>query len=147
MAEDAALPDFEDPPIAEVVLAVHFERMPHLTGPAVGLLWDRFFSEQFHTIEERPPYEPPQERFGTDERGVRFAFSDEVPSPRYWLVGKDKSELLQVQPNWFARNWRKAGSSDPYPRYEVIRQRFLSDFETFRSHCSEQGLGEIVPEQ
>lgn len=147
MGDRRDLPEFEDPPLTEVVLAVRFQPIPELNGPYLGILWDRAFSDRFGKVQERPPYEAPEESYDKGEHGVTFTFSDELPSPRYWFIGKDESELLQIQPNWFARNWRKAGQEGHYPRYESIRERFERDFGVFVSFCAEQSLGEVDPDQ
>jgi uncharacterized protein (TIGR04255 family) len=43
---------------------------------------------------------------------------------RYWLVSVDDQELIQVQPNYLALNWRHRGEGSDYPGYEHMRDRF-----------------------
>jgi uncharacterized protein (TIGR04255 family) len=50
------------------------------------------------------------------------------PPVRLWLSDSKGRDLIQLQHDWFARNWRKLGDGDEYPRYErSIRQAFADD--------------------
>jgi uncharacterized protein (TIGR04255 family) len=57
------------------------------------------------------------------------------------------TELVQVQQDRFARNWRKAGDGDTYPRYEYIREQFQRDFGLFQDFLRKNDLGTCVPVQ
>ena len=40
--EKTRLPDFENPPVAEVVLSAQFEPLEHFQVPHIGLLWQEY---------------------------------------------------------------------------------------------------------
>ncbi len=67
--------------------------------------------------------------------------------PRAWFISSDASELVQVQNDWFARNWRKVGAHPEYPRYPKLREPFARDFQEFVQHIEEAGLGPVEPTQ
>jgi uncharacterized protein (TIGR04255 family) len=138
------LPEFERPPVAEVVLSTQFEELSTLTAPQLGLLWSEFRRE-FPTIEEHAPIAPAIERF--DERPsekipVRFEALDVLPSPRLWFVNSDGTQLIQVQRDRFIHNWRKTGAGDTYPRYEkTIRPRYQAALHRFSQFLEREKLG------
>jgi uncharacterized protein (TIGR04255 family) len=143
------LPDFENPPLAEVALSVQFESIAELRTPQIGLLWTEFRS-RFPSTEEYPPLNAVIERFGvprTDAPEVRFQMLETPPVPRVWFVNEGGTELIQVQQDRFIHNWRKVGEGDAYPRYEQIRDAFRAELETFQNFLSREQLGRTVPNQ
>jgi len=59
----ADLPDFERPPVTEVVLSLQFASLPGLKNVHAGLLWQHF-STRYPNVEEYPPIAPVFETFG-----------------------------------------------------------------------------------
>ena len=55
------LPSFKKPPVAEVAIAAQFGEIRGLTGPHMGLLWQRY-REAFPTLEVHPALDPRFER-------------------------------------------------------------------------------------
>lgn len=148
MAE-RVLPEFAAPPLVEVVVSVAFSPLEGFAVTSLGLLWDAHFKTRFPDIRERPPIEPPVETFGGPPEGFRVQLRPlEVPPlPRVWFLSPDESELLQIQRNWFARNWRKASGAAEYPRYRTIRERFAEDLTVFSNFVKEMGAGPLRPTQ
>lgn len=146
---DAALPDFADPPVVEVALAVQFEPLTDLRTPQIGLLWNEFRS-QFPKIEEHSPLEAMMERFGAKASApaaVRFEMMRKPPVPRCWFLNEKGTELIQVQQDRFAHNWRKVGEGDEYPRYEHVRETFRNRLGTFEQFLGREKVGDLVPNQ
>ena len=141
------LPDFAKPPVAEVVLSLQFSSLSSLTTAHVGLLW-RSFRDRLPLIEEHPPLASALESFAPPSPPrVEVAFEDKPPVPRVWFVNEEKTELVQVQQDRFAHNWRKVGEGDTYPRYERIRERFRDEVSKFEAFIKEEGLGELAVNQ
>lgn len=144
------LPDFKNPPVVEVALAVQFESLAELCAPQLGALWHAKFRTQFPRVEEHAPLAPMMERFddvGTVGSSVRIEISSQ-PSLRCWFVQQDNRELIQIQKDRFAHNWRKTGAPDQYPRYEKhLRPKFEEELETFASFVQTENLGELRPNQ
>src|ERR1035438_5436431 len=139
------LPDFANPPVAEVVLSVQFEALSRMRAAHFGLFWARI-RDRYPRTEERPALEPVVERFPEPARrrfDVQFPILEVPPMPRVWFFHRTENELLQVQTDRFVKNWRKAGQGDAYPRYEKVREWFEQDFGEFREFASSEDLGSI----
>ncbi len=144
------LPNFQDPPVVEVALAVQFEPLAGLCAPQLGALWQSKFRSQFPRVEEHAPLAPMMERFddaGAAGGSVRIEISSQ-PSLRCWFVQQDNRELIQIQKDRFAHNWRKTGVDDEYPRYEKhLRPTFEKELNKFASFVRTNELGELSPNQ
>ena len=138
--------DFKSPPIAEVSLAIVFQPIALGVIEAADL-WRSRFAEEFPTVEEQAPLRLPQERFdglpsSTPQFGIELARTPTLP--RLWFTNERGDELIQVQNDWFARNWREGeGSRQPYPLYPHIREAFATDLAKFASFVSDNDLGPL----
>jgi uncharacterized protein (TIGR04255 family) len=138
------LPDFSNPPVAETVLSVQFDRLPELRTSHFGLYWgeihDRFPATEEHgelaPIVELSPDRP------QPMVGIEFE-TFEAPPTRFWFVDELGTELIQLQRDRFIKNWRKVGEGDRYPRYERVREGFDRDFAGFTRFVSRNQLGTI----
>ncbi len=117
------LPDFATPPVVEVALATQFAS-PILDPLVLGSYWAQI-REEFPLREEQPPLALMHEDFGVPALGdpIRVELLNRPPMPRYWFKSSDQSELIQVQHDWFALNWRKMPGAEDYPRYPKLRER------------------------
>jgi uncharacterized protein (TIGR04255 family) len=145
----AGLPSYADPPVTEVVVGVSVAELSALTVPHLGLLWSTKFRSSFPKIEEHPPYDPPVERFDSPLQGPdpSFRFTGVPPLPRLWLLSEDDQELLQVQKNWFACNWRKVKPDAVYGRWPSRREAFQKWLSALQDYVVENKLGELKPLQ
>jgi uncharacterized protein (TIGR04255 family) len=141
----SGLPDFSDPPVVETVLSVQFDRLSAARTAHFGLYWgeirDRFPKTEergeLPPVVERPPGLPP---LGV---GIQFEALQAPPTPRFWFINENGTELIQLQRDRFITNWRKTGEGDEYPRYERVREGFERDFSGFRDFVSRHQLGAI----
>jgi hypothetical protein len=141
----ADLPDFENPPVVETVLSVQFDRLPLPRTAHFGLYWGQIRSRfpqseeqgELPAIIERHPEQP------QPAVGMQFQAFDAPPTPRFWFINKEGTELIQIQRDRFIKNWRKTGEKDEYPRYESVRAGFDHDFEDFSAFLSGNGLGSL----
>jgi uncharacterized protein (TIGR04255 family) len=141
------LPEFDAPPLDEVALSVQFQTIPGLQVPQIGLLWARY-RDKFPTTEQHPPLDPVLEQYGPPVNpSVRLEISATPPIPRCWFLNGDSTELIQVQQDRFIHNWRKANTSEQYPRYEHVRREFEKELETFCDFIRSENLGEFLPNQ
>jgi uncharacterized protein (TIGR04255 family) len=139
-------PDFVDPPVIEVALSVGFPPLAGYTNAHAGLFWQRF-RETFATAEEHPPFAIPAVVESTEPPQQELEIVDGAPPIRTWLIASDRGELLQLQRDIFAHNWRKTGPNQPYPRYEAVRSRFEQHFRAFISFVQEENLGPVEPQR
>jgi len=145
----ATLPDFESPPVIEVVLGIQFDRITGFQTIHAGHLWESFRGD-FPQVQEHPPLDPAFETFGTKPviGGVKLELmSGPLPFPRLWFLNEAQTQLIQFQPDRFIHNWRKIQGGDVYPRYESIKTRFLDELATIEKFFREHALGELRPNQ
>lgn len=128
------LPDFEHPPAIETVLGVRFAPLPGWNVFHYGLLLQEYL-EDYPKQELRPP-------IGT----ITFQFNpsdteDFAGTPvRCWFINEPGTELIQVQNDYFLRNWRKTEDSQEYLHYEFTRPRFERDWRKFVKFLAEHRL-------
>lgn len=141
-------PSFEAPPVVEVVLSVGFQPIAPLRWFHMARLWDEQFKVRFPRVEEQARYEMPMESLGKQTGpSVSLELLTTPPLPRLWFVDGAGSQLVQVQNDWFARNWRKAPGAVEYPRYPKLSELFRADLEAFQQYLRSEDLGEIKPTQ
>jgi uncharacterized protein (TIGR04255 family) len=140
-------PTFERPPVVEVALAVSFDPVDRLTTADLGALWDREYRRRGFTVtEDQVPVGVVPEDFVSPTAGlpsVQVQLSAGIPTPRIWLMNEKGSELVQLQLDWFARNWRKAEPDMPYPRYSSVRDGFANDFKQLLDFLAAEELGAL----
>lgn len=131
--------DFARPPVTEVAISTSFRPI------ATPLLWAGRFRDavrdSFPRYEEQPPYRAPVEQF--DAPFVpEFTFTaGPPPVPRLWLLSEDGDELLQLQRDWFACNWRKVAPSAEYGRWDSRWAAFEQWFKLFEETTAAESGG------
>lgn len=114
-----ALPSFVTPPVTEVALGARFKPLDRWDLVHLGQLASRLADHGFNREEQRPGFEAPVERFGTPTlAALEFELVAGAPPVRYWLLNELGDELLQLQQNWFACNWRKVAPGAEYGRWD-----------------------------
>lgn len=141
---------FRSPPITELSLAISFQPLG-FGVISLGDLWREKYANDFPRVQEQPPIRLPQEQFeGPTAQTSPFSF-ELLPSPslpRLWFLNNPGTELLQVQADWFARNWRETDeATQPYPLYAPIREKFARDIAKLDEFSVDRGLGSIQPVQ
>ncbi len=136
-------PDFSNPPVIEVALSVGFNPLMGYTSAHSGVFW-RSCADAFSKVEEHPPFSiPPVNE--SEDTSQEIEIVDGPPPIRTWLIAEDGSELLQLQRDVFAHNWRKIGPTHEYPRYESLRNRFQRYFHAFVEFVRERNIGVVCP--
>jgi len=128
------LPDYERPPVIEVVYGVKFAPLERWKIPHVGAFWKNVEAE-FPRCEHAPP-------IGTvDIADVDTGF----PLPRIWLINEAEDRLIQLQPGRFLFNWRSRDPEQSYPRYNNLSKIFFDLLRKFREFLDLYDLGDIDP--
>ena len=143
LTRSADLPDFENPPVSEVVLSLQFEALPAIRNVHMGLLWG-MFRKEYPNVSEHNPLGPVFETFGAPSISPQLKIETlmSLPMLRFWFESDgDGSELIQVQQDRFIHNWRRRQGE--YPRYEYLRERFSSEVSKFASFIEKEDLGDI----
>jgi uncharacterized protein (TIGR04255 family) len=144
------LPDFDSPPVTEVVLGVQFDSLERFLSPHLGLVWEAFKSE-FPIVEEHPYFPPVFETFGTSAPfmipSINFPIFARPEMARVHFLDQERKQLLQVQRDRFIHNWRKTGQGADYPRFERMIATFESGLRKFIAIIDREKLGPVVPNQ
>jgi len=142
MAETQNLPEFENPPVSEVVLGVQFEPLLSWAVPHYGLYWARI-RDEYPEAQVQPPVVRQVEIFGAARFKTHGTINLSVgpENPRCWFLTADQTRLVQVQNDRFLINWRKVVGDEVYPRYEkAIRPKFAAEFARFMAYLKDAGM-------
>lgn len=114
---------FARPPVVEVVAGLSFVESQAEFPAILGAFWKDRLRERFPILQQQPPYTPQQESFqdGATRLGFSLQLGAQFPNPRLWATTADGAELIQLQAEWFARNWRKVKPDDEYDRWNKRR--------------------------
>ena len=141
MAESSIkLPEYERPPVAEVVCGAAFSNLHRFLAPHVGLLWERYKPE-YSECQEHVPLAIQVEMSGGAQAEIEL--HEVPPLPRVWFMEPAGTRLIQVQRERFHHNWRKTTPEDEYPRHEMVLKLFYDRLGTFRNFLSENDLGDL----
>lgn len=139
------LPDYDKPPVIEVVCGITFKPMEKLLAPHLGLYWERI-KDRYSECAERTPLAPVIEA-QQGRQPVEIEIIDVPPMPRLWFVNKESNELIQIQRDRFLHNWRKKNNEAKYPKYDAVMKEFTTQVKIFCDFVSELDLGSIEPLQ
>jgi uncharacterized protein (TIGR04255 family) len=142
------LPEFENPPIAELVLGLQFSRIAGLTCAHIGRLTSRF-SKDYPKLQDLPALPPSFEVFGIPAGPIPSFQIQPVTdfTPRVWMISEDEVCLIQFQADRLVCNWRKVRPSDTYPRYGAMKSKFFGALEIVTKFLQQEGLHPIQPNQ
>lgn len=105
IAGTESFPDYDNPPLTEVVCGILFQNLESFLTPHVGLLWEKFKLD-YPYCQEVAPLAPAIEQFG-ESLDVEFDLIDIPPLPRVWFLNENGSEIIQIQRDRFLHNWKK----------------------------------------
>jgi uncharacterized protein (TIGR04255 family) len=143
--EKRLLPDFENPPVIEVVCGITFKNIDLFLAPHTGRLWERYRADYPQCQETAPLQSIIEKKDGVSS--IQFQVSQAVPMPRIWFISQDGTRLIQVQKDRFLHNWRKTQEADEYPRFPNIIDFFADTFSEFKRFVLDENLGTIEPIQ
>ena len=141
------LPNFKSPPVTEVVLSVQFAALPLFRSVHAGLYWNELRNE-YPVVSEQAPIPPAFETFGAAPMLTSFQGQIMLPLPvRQWFETANGEHLVQLQHDRILHNWRKRSPEMEYPRYELLRAKFVDEANRLATLFRQEGLGEIRPNQ
>ena len=138
------LPDFESPPLAEVVIGVVMQPLHALTAAHHGLYW-RAIRDQFPHTSDQPGLETAYETEQGPQAPV-LGFRLGPPPLRSFFASEDQETLLQLQSDRFFNNWRK-GRNGRYPHFDELAAAFHERWSGFQEFVTGEGLGALTVEQ
>jgi uncharacterized protein (TIGR04255 family) len=140
------LPEYDNPPVNEVVCGILFKRIDEFLNPYLGLLWERYKPEYSECLEV-VPLVPIIENFDKPSPPEPQADLEAPLLPRTWFVHTNGNGVIQVQRDRFLHNWRKIRPDDEYPRYQNVLSMFRSHLSQFTQFLAEHSLGAVTPLQ
>jgi uncharacterized protein (TIGR04255 family) len=133
---------FASPPVVEVVVGVAFDGFSGDTGALLASFWKERLRHHFPLLQQQPPYSPHDEQFAPGARSVTLNLTAGLPVTRLWAQSSDGQELLQLQPGWFACNWRRVQPDGEYDRWQRRREAFRKYFNELSGYLVTEGAGE-----
>ena len=146
MATEDNLPEFENPPVIEVVCGLQFQPLKTMLAGHLGQLWDHF-KPDYSKLKEAAPLPHLVEQYDSPEDRIKLSTTNIPDLPRTWFIHKDDTGVLQVQRDRFLHNWRKVKAADYYPRYHEVIARFREHLATFKGFVDELSLGSLTTDQ
>lgn len=125
----SSLPEFETPPINEVVAGVFFDPLQGFRLPHFGLFWGK--------IKDQYPYCEHASRL------IRGPVDNKPSSfflPRVWLFNQERTSLIQMQDDCFLFNWRRVTGDEAYPRYTKVVGELWNRLSEYRGFLEDQSL-------
>ncbi len=132
-----ALPDYDNPPLNELAVGLHFEPLSSWQTRHVGQFWVEV-SKDYPFTEDQPPIFDIQS-------GPRFEVLQLPPLRRTFLISRDQNFVIQLQETRFLLNWRKRQPADIYPRFSPFFKKFVGHWGQFSDFASRENLGSLKP--
>lgn len=144
----STLPEYDNPPVNEVVFGIQFKNLQNLKAPHTGILWEKLGRNEYPECKEMPPITHTIESFnGVQSKPISIEEFTHPPLPRIFFINEIKNHLIQIQEDRLHQNWRKLKSEDEYPRYVELYPKFKNSWELFESFIDEMELGPIESDQ
>lgn len=140
------LPEFEAPPLNEVVMGIQFQPVPAYQQILSHEVW-RLFRDQFPVVQEHPPLGPQFETFGMPSAPQMFPINliSGASHDRFWFLSEFGSNLIQFQPDRLLHNWRKVEiEGQEYPRFENVLVQFRTEMQLLEAYFARLGSERLV---
>jgi uncharacterized protein (TIGR04255 family) len=134
------LPEFDAPPLNEVVLGIQFHPAANYQQVRAFEVWE-LFRDKFPVVQDQQALPPTFETFGLPQNPqFNFGMITGASHDRYWFLTKTGDELIQFQQDRLLHNWRKIGDqTNEYPRFEKIVVQFQREIALLEAYF--KGLG------
>lgn len=128
--------DFDKPPVIETSLGFIFNKIVGWNVLHFGALWEHFKNKYPHTefpppIIATPPAPP---------LTVQWSPSESIIPLRALFTDASRSQLVQVQNEFFLHNWRKTDETPDYEHYDRILPLFREDWSVYLAFLAERKL-------
>ena len=140
MSRPADLPNYDNPPLTEVIVGVQYEPFEKFNAIMLGEIYS-LFKPNFPEVEEKPWLPPKMETFGgvSAPPAIQFGLLPDPMAPRLWFLSRSKDHLLQFQKDRLLLNWTKRDSGDAYPHFDGILDTFVTCLGQLGKYYSSKG--------
>jgi uncharacterized protein (TIGR04255 family) len=132
----ARLPEYDRPPVQELVIGCRFSPPQEIYLPHIGSYWSTIRAK-YPLVEHKEPLSQPNNDLALDA-------ATGAPLPRVWCLTADRAKILQIQVDGLILNWRRIDNA-PYPRFGPLFAEFFEHLLSFEAHMRELGAGSIRP--
>lgn len=134
------LPEYQSPPLNEVVLGVQFDQPEGYQQIHAGEVWSLYKSE-YPQVQEQIALEPAFETFGLPQAAqFNLGLIAGASHDRFWFLSPAGDELIQFQNDRLLHNWRKVGNeANEYPRFEMIVGKFENELRRLEDYMRSLG--------
>lgn len=146
-SKDKNLPEYDAPPVNEVVIGVQFDTLTKFTAVHPGLFWQEI-RNNYPKLSVHPPLGSVFELFGGEKpKKIKGELLRIPPLPRCWFLDESENQLVQIQADRFVHNWKKVTGKEEYPRYENVQAEFVKLWELFLEFTKKEDLGNVTINQ
>jgi uncharacterized protein (TIGR04255 family) len=144
----AGLPEFKNPPLAELSIGVQFQPAPNYQQIYAGEVWG-LFKIDFPNVTEQPALTPQFETFGTpNPPTIQFGLTNAAAHDRFWFTSANGDELIQFQKDRLHHNWRRLPNKEnTYPRFDSLVVRFSDEIRKLEAFLSKHGSTKLICNQ
>jgi uncharacterized protein (TIGR04255 family) len=141
MTPPTPVPEFDLPPVDEVILGVDFAPIDGWKVPFAGLFWHGIRGE-YPRCDVQPPVVQAPEAFPANAplAPTQMQFLTDPNFVRCWFLNEPQTELIQIQPDRFLRNWRRVKGDEVYPRFATLCPKFEREWDQFVEFLRENEL-------
>lgn len=145
---EAELPEFDAPPLNEVVLGIQFQPPTNYQQIQAFQVWE-LFRQEFPLVREHPPLPPQFETFGLPAfPQFSFNIGGGPVHDRFWFTQEGERQLIQFQQDRILHNWRKVDPHQTnYPRFESIISQFEAEIFKLEKYLVELGNARLIVTQ
>jgi uncharacterized protein (TIGR04255 family) len=114
---------------------VSFAEPGAVTQQALIDFWITELRSAYPILEFQEPYSAPIEQLDVpilDAAALSSAMVRPTTGPRIWVWTSNREQVVQLQPGWFACNWRKTTEGSHYRHWPERRQDFAQILQRFR---------------
>lgn len=139
VSDSNELPDYDRPPVVEVVIGLTFQPLRTLRVAHYGVIWESI-RDEFPITEQAPP-------LGIEESVDSLPIGAWLFLPRAWFLNSARDQLIQFQHDRLYVNWRSHYDNKPYPHYDAIVGLFEEKSKKIGDILRAESIGEMVPKQ
>lgn len=115
-------PVFPKAPLVEVALSAQYRAKPQFCGAHAGEFWRRI-PNTYSVVQEQAPLGSIDEVFGSTQMSA-IQFHAGHPGSRHWFLTADGQQLVQLQKDRLALNWRRVAPTLSYPGFDKLLVEF-----------------------
>ncbi|MBN1805306.1 MAG: TIGR04255 family protein [Sedimentisphaerales bacterium] len=146
-SKDKNLPEYDLPPVNEVVIGLQFDPLSKFTAVHPGLFWQEI-RDRYPKQSIQHPLSSVFEQFEDEKpKKLKGQLSQIPPLPRCWFFDEHENQLVQLQADRFIHNWKKVTGEEEYPHYVNVRAEFLNLWDLFLKFAKKEELGDIIINQ